>query len=87
MEKLSGCGPCDQVRWWENWDTTFGRKASASVIVDEPCTLFYLPAKKLEEVENNAPEIASALHKFIVAISSERLIDSNDALQALIHSL
>jgi len=64
-----------------------GQKASASVIADEPCTLFYLPAKKLEEMENSAPEIASALHKFIAGILSERVIDTNDALQALIHSL
>ena len=63
------------------------RKASASVIADEPCTLFYLPAKKLEEMQKDAPEIASALHKFIAGILSERLTDTNDALQALIHSL
>jgi SulP family sulfate permease len=64
-----------------------GRKASASVIADEPCTLFYLPANKLKEMESNAPEIASALHKFLAGILSERLIDTNDTLEALIHSL
>jgi SulP family sulfate permease len=63
------------------------RKASASVIADEPCTLFYLSARKLKEMESNAPEIASALHKFLAGILSERLIDTNDTLQALIHSL
>jgi SulP family sulfate permease len=63
------------------------QKASASVIADEPCTFFHLSAKKLEEMENDAPEIAFALHKFIAGILSERLIDTNDALQALIHSL
>jgi CRP-like cAMP-binding protein len=63
------------------------QKASASIIADEPCTLFYLPAKKLEEMEKDAPEIASALHRFIAGILSELLIDTNDVLQALIHSL
>jgi SulP family sulfate permease len=63
------------------------QKASASVIADEACTFFHLSAKRLEEMENDAPEIASALHKFIAGILSERLIDTNDALQALIHSL
>ena len=63
------------------------QKASASVIADEPCTLFYLSPKKLEEMEKDAPEIASALHKFIACIISERVIDTNDALQTLTHSL
>jgi SulP family sulfate permease len=63
------------------------QKASASVVAVEPCTLYHLSAKKLEEMENNAPEIASALHKFIAAILSERLIDTNDSLQTLIESL
>jgi SulP family sulfate permease len=63
------------------------RKASASVIADEPCTLFYLPAAKLKEMEEDAPEIASAFHKFLAGILSERLIDTNDALEALIHLL
>ena len=63
------------------------QKASASVVADKPCTLFHLSAKKLEEMENQAPEIASALHKFIAGILSERLIDTNDALQTLVRSI
>jgi len=63
------------------------RKASASVIADEPCTLFYLRAAKLKEMEEDAPEIASALHRFLAGVLSERLIDTNDTLEALIHSL
>jgi SulP family sulfate permease len=60
-----------------------GRKASASVVADEPCRLFYLPTEKLKEMEQNAPQIAAAFHKFIAGILSERLIDTNEALQAL----
>jgi hypothetical protein len=37
--------------------------------------------------ENNAPEIASALQKFIAGSLSEPLMDAKNALQALIHSL
>ena len=63
-----------------------GRKASASVIADESCKFFYLAPKKLREMEDNAPEIASAFHKFVGRILSERLIDTNDALEALTRS-
>jgi CRP-like cAMP-binding protein len=55
-------------------------KASAWVIADEACTLFYLSAKKLEEMEKHAPGIASALHKFIAHILSERLTIFGHAL-------
>jgi SulP family sulfate permease len=61
-----------------------GRKTTASVIADEPCTLFRLPMEKLRQMESNSPEIAAAFHKFILGILSERLIDTNDTLQALI---
>jgi hypothetical protein len=35
-------------------------------------------------MEKKAPEIAASFHKFIVEILSERLLDTNDTLQALI---
>ena len=61
-----------------------GRKTTASVIADEPCTLFHLTTSKFKEMEKNSPEIASAFHKFIVGILGERLVDTNDTLQALV---
>jgi len=61
-----------------------GRKTTASVIADESCTLFHLTTQKFNEMEKNAPEIASAFHKFIVGILGERLVDTNDTLQALV---
>jgi SulP family sulfate permease len=60
-----------------------GRKATASVVADEPCKLYYLPTEKLREMERNAPAIASAFHRFIAGILSERLIDTNEALETL----
>ena len=59
------------------------RDATASVVADGPCTLFFLSATKLKEMESNAPEMASAFHKFIIRMLSERLIDTNVTLQAL----
>jgi SulP family sulfate permease len=60
------------------------RRATASVIADEPCRLFYLPAEKMKEMEDKVPEIASAFHKFIARALGERLIDTNDTLAALV---
>ena len=60
-----------------------GQKASASVIADESCSLYYLSAEKLKEMEDHAPQIASVFHRFIVGMLSERLIDTNNSLQAL----
>jgi SulP family sulfate permease len=60
-----------------------GRVASASVVANQPCTLFFLSEAKLREMESDAPEIASAFHKFIIKLLSERLLDTNETLQAL----
>ena len=54
------------------------------MVADETCVLFFLSATKLKEMESDAPEIASAFHKFIIRMLSERLIDTNDTVQALI---
>jgi sulfate permease, SulP family len=59
------------------------RKATASVVADEPCKVLYLSAEKLKKMETTAPAIASAFHKFIVQMLSERLIETNESLQAL----
>jgi len=61
-----------------------GQKATASVIADEPCRVFYLSARKLKEMESMSPEIAQAFHKFIIGILAERLTDTNETLKALI---
>ena len=60
-----------------------GRAATASVVANEPCTLYLLSAAKLKEMENQSPEAAAAFHKFIIRMLSERLIDTNATLHAL----
>ena len=46
---------------------------SASVIVDQPTSLYYLSTKAFEEIESEAPVLAAAFHKFIVSLLAERL--------------
>lgn len=60
-----------------------GRPATASVVANEPCKLYFLSSAKLKEMEKQSPEAAAAFHKFIIRMLSERLIDTNATLQAL----
>ena len=61
-----------------------GRPATASVITDQPGVIYFLSNQKLEEMESKDPDLASALHKFIAQLLSERLIDSNHVVEALL---
>ena len=60
------------------------RYASASVVADQPSTLYFLSADKLREMERDVPEIAAAFHRFIANVLAERLMNSNDTIQALL---
>ncbi|MGD1937938.1 MAG: SLC26A/SulP transporter family protein [Cyanophyceae cyanobacterium] len=46
---------------------------SASIIGDRPSHLFYLSGQAFERMEKEAPELASAFHRFIVKSIAERL--------------
>jgi SulP family sulfate permease len=61
-----------------------GHPATASVIVNLPGLIYFLSNEKLEEMEGKDPELASALHKFIARLLSERLTDSNHVVEALL---
>jgi SulP family sulfate permease len=61
-----------------------GHPATASVIADRPGVIYFLSNGKLEEMENKDPDLASALHKFIARLLSERLADSNHDVEALL---
>jgi SulP family sulfate permease len=60
------------------------RKATASVVADEPSTVFYLSADKLRQMETHAPEIATPFHRFVIHVLGERLAGMNDTIQALL---
>ncbi|HTX78653.1 MAG TPA: cyclic nucleotide-binding domain-containing protein, partial [Longilinea sp.] len=61
-----------------------GRPASASVVVSQPGVAYCLSNEKLKEMEENDPDLASALHKFIARLISERLIDTNHVVESLL---
>ena len=60
------------------------RYASASVVTDQPSTLYFLSEEKLHEMERDTPEIATAFHRFIANVLAERLVNSNGTIQALL---
>ena len=61
-----------------------GHPATASVVADQPGVIYFLSNGKLEEMENKDPDLASALHKFIARLLSERLADSNHDVEVLL---
>lgn len=58
--------------------------ASASVVVTQPGSVFYLSLTRLEEIEATAPHLTTAFHKFMAHLQSQRLADANDTLHALL---
>ncbi len=61
-----------------------GAKAAADVVADAPCTLYFLSARNLQRMENEAPALAAAFHKFVAQHLSERLTETTEVVQALI---
>jgi SulP family sulfate permease len=59
-----------------------GQPASADVIAQEPGTAYYLSRSRLEDLEQTAPTLALNVHKFLAGLISERLITTNQTLQA-----
>jgi CRP-like cAMP-binding protein len=57
--------------------------ATAWVLADQPTTLYQLSADDLDKLEQAAPQVASALHRFVAAYMSERLAKMTNTVQAL----
>ncbi len=49
-----------------------GQRRTASVIADEGGVVYQLTGKKLEQMENHAPEVALYLHRLIIKLLAER---------------
>ena len=56
----------------------------ASVVTEEPCTIYRLTAEALYKMEQQNPALASAFHEFMVRVLAERVTQQNRTLRALV---
>ena len=56
---------------------------SAAVVTDEPTVLFELNDEQLKLMQKDDPEMATALHRFIIRLLAERLSQTNSKVQHL----
>jgi sulfate permease, SulP family len=61
-----------------------GNPASAEVIAESDSIVHHLSIEALTAMESEQPKIAAAFHKYMAAMLSKRLIDTNTTLQALL---
>jgi SulP family sulfate permease len=59
-------------------------EASASILTNEPSTVYYLSKANLRRIEETAPAAAAALHRYIAEVLSERVSIANNTIQALL---
>ncbi|MBN2117347.1 MAG: SLC26A/SulP transporter family protein [Anaerolineales bacterium] len=59
--------------------------ATAWAIADRRTSLYQLSTEDLDRLEETAPQVASALHRFVVTYMSERLAKMTNTVQALMH--
>ena len=58
-------------------------KASATVVSDEACHIKFLSVDNFTKINKEIPEKTIGLHRFVVKLLSERLAESNAAIQEL----
>ncbi len=56
----------------------------ASVVTEEPCSIYRLSGEALHQMEQNNPALASAFHEFMVRVLAERVTQQNRTLRALV---
>ncbi len=62
-----------------------GTPRAASVVSDSPIKTYRLTAKAMQRMETEAPELSSAIHKFMARMQAERVLHTNQTLEALLH--
>ncbi len=61
-----------------------GTPASAAVVAEGDCQIYFLSLEQLNRMEQEAPKMAGMIHKFMIRILGERLINSNKTIRALL---
>jgi SulP family sulfate permease len=56
----------------------------ASVVTEEPCTIYRLSTEALHKMERENPALAAAFHEFMVRVLAERVTQQNRTLRALV---
>ena len=56
---------------------------SASVVADEPCSVYRLTANALARMEEEAPQVAAAFHRLMARQLAERLRNADQMIKAL----
>ena len=59
-------------------------EASASVVTDVDCRIYYLSKENFKKLQLEAPEKTTMLHSYVVKLLSDRLAESNATIQALL---
>jgi SulP family sulfate permease len=61
-----------------------GQQRLASVVTEEPCTIYRLSTEALHKMERENPALAAAFHEFMVRVLAERVTQQNRTLRALV---
>jgi SulP family sulfate permease len=61
-----------------------GGTRSASVVSEQPCTVYRLTAETLERMNRENPELALALHRYLICQLGERLTSNSKLLRSLV---
>ncbi|QKD81216.1 cyclic nucleotide-binding domain-containing protein [Thermoleptolyngbya sichuanensis A183] len=57
---------------------------TSSAVAEKPCTLYWLSAQALGRMENEAPTLAAAFHRFVLHRLTEQLIHREQTLKRLL---
>jgi SulP family sulfate permease len=57
---------------------------TASVVTDQPCTVYRLSSGALERMRRENPELALAFHRYVICLLGERLSSSTALLRGII---
>jgi sulfate permease, SulP family len=61
-----------------------GTQATATVVTDSACILYFLSLNSLKKMEADDPLMAAAFHKYMVSFTSQRLVNSSTTIRALL---